>query len=56
MLRAVHRRFLPYKIVQLTGSDGKATAHVCENQVCSLPVNDLPAFNRLLGIVSEPRP
>ena len=49
MLRAVRRRFLPYKIVQFTGSAGKATAHVCENQVCSLPVNDLPAFERLLA-------
>jgi uncharacterized protein YyaL (SSP411 family) len=49
MLRAVRRRFLPYKIVLFTDSDGKATAHVCENQVCSLPVNDPAELERLLA-------
>jgi uncharacterized protein YyaL (SSP411 family) len=69
MLRAVRRRFLPYKIVLLIGSeenrerlagflpavgnmrtlDGKATAYVCENYTCSLPANNLTAFERLLG-------
>jgi uncharacterized protein len=69
MLRAVRRRFRPYKIVLLIGSeenrerlagflpavgnmmplDGKATAYVCENYSCSLPVNDPAELERLLG-------
>jgi uncharacterized protein YyaL (SSP411 family) len=69
MLRAVHRRFLPYKIVLLIDSEGnrerlagflpavgnmvpingKATAYVCENYTCSLPVNDPADLERLLA-------
>ena len=68
MLRAVRRRFLPYKIALLIDSegnrerlagflpavgnmtplDGKATAYVCENYTCSLPVNDPAELERLL--------
>jgi uncharacterized protein len=68
MLRAVRRRFLPYKIALLIDSEGnrerlagflpavgnmtmlegKATAYVCENYTCSLPVNDPAELEGLL--------
>jgi uncharacterized protein YyaL (SSP411 family) len=34
--------------------DGKATAYVCENYVCSKPVNSISELNALLGASSKP--
>ena len=33
---------------QLRGTKGKATAHVCHNKVCSLPVTDVKSLVELL--------
>lgn len=56
MLKAVHERFIPNKIILLAGQslassipflkrlspvNGKATAYVCENYACKLPTNDV---------------
>jgi uncharacterized protein YyaL (SSP411 family) len=40
--------FLP-AVGNMRTLDGKATAYVCENYTCSLPANNLTAFERLLG-------
>ena len=34
-------------------ADGKATAYVCENYVCRLPLTDLPEFGKVLDEVSK---
>ncbi len=53
MERAFHEKFLPGYVL-LKGKegmppiDGKATAYVCENFTCQLPVTDLEQFRRLL--------
>ncbi|MBK9167486.1 MAG: thioredoxin domain-containing protein [Bryobacterales bacterium] len=68
MLRRLHGRFLPHRIVLLldgeqtrttlagwlpalktmTVQDGRATAYVCENYTCKLPVTDAAKFADLL--------
>ena len=53
LVRAVHRRFLPYKAV-LLGTEprwpllGRATAYVCENFTCREPVTSVEQFSELL--------
>ncbi|MCG3120513.1 MAG: hypothetical protein ALAOOOJD_03254 [bacterium] len=69
MLRAVHERFIPNKILLLAdggkGQDylgnylpfvksmtmlnGKATAYICEDYACQLPVADLQMLLQLLA-------
>jgi uncharacterized protein YyaL (SSP411 family) len=63
MVRALYARFLPNRVVLLAGEeaarlapetarmravDGRATAYVCENYACQLPVNDVAAFEQLI--------
>jgi uncharacterized protein len=63
MLRVIHGKFLPNKIVALTDDrlvelmpytkgmkpiDGKATAYVCVNHACKLPTNDCSLLLKLL--------
>jgi uncharacterized protein YyaL (SSP411 family) len=59
MLRAVGRRFLPNAVVMGEDAppaasvgarplDGKATAYVCENFTCNLPVTELSQLAELL--------
>jgi len=63
MLRVIHGRFLPNKIIALTDDrlvelmpytkdmkpiDGKATAYVCVNHACKLPTNDCGLLLKLL--------
>ena len=68
MLTAVHRRFIPNKILMLADGghgqqslarhfsfiasiqarDGKATAYVCENNVCKLPTSDVGTMEKQL--------
>jgi uncharacterized protein YyaL (SSP411 family) len=56
---AVHRRFLPNRVVAMASDsspearamnaiDGHATAYLCENFACQLPVNDLTKFQEQL--------
>ncbi len=65
--RAVDAVSLPRRVVQVvapgaalpaghpahgkTAVDGRATAYVCEGPVCSLPVPDAAALDRLLAAV-----
>lgn len=59
MLAEVRRLFLPYKTVMIANSelpltasmiavDGKATAYVCENFACQLPVTEVEKLAELL--------
>jgi uncharacterized protein YyaL (SSP411 family) len=68
LVRELHRRFLPDKVVLLVDEDesrakltanlpaiesmhmvkGKATAYVCENYACQLPVSDVAQLAELL--------
>jgi len=59
MAAAVHRRFLPNRVVAMatdTGPegramepvDGRSTAYLCENFACQWPVNDLTKFESML--------
>ncbi|HSP69154.1 MAG TPA: hypothetical protein VLN48_15615, partial [Bryobacteraceae bacterium] len=56
MLHVIRQRFLPNAIVMraseapvaLTPADGLATAYVCENYACKLPVTDAGALGELL--------
>jgi uncharacterized protein len=63
ILRVIHKKFLPTKIVALTDDrliklmpyteamkpvDGKATAYVCVNYACKLPTNDPAQLKKLL--------
>ncbi len=56
MLEAVHRHFLPHAVVMraedslvaMPAVDGKATAYVCENYACRLPVTSAAALEDLL--------
>jgi len=59
MAAAVHKRFLPNRVVAMATDagpearamvpvDGRATAYLCENFACQLPVNDLTKFESML--------
>jgi hypothetical protein len=56
MLAAIHRRFLPGAVVlraeqstvPMPALDGAATAYVCENFACNLPVATAAALDELL--------
>jgi hypothetical protein len=50
LLRALRRRFVPYKTVSIVPAGGAApaTAVVCERQTCSLPVSSVDEFVKLL--------
>jgi uncharacterized protein YyaL (SSP411 family) len=56
MLHAIRGRFLPNAIVmraseapvKMTAKDGLATAYVCENYACNLPVTEANALEELL--------
>jgi uncharacterized protein YyaL (SSP411 family) len=56
LAHAVHRRFLPNRVVALasdaapymTPLDGRATAYLCENFACRLPVTELIKFESML--------
>ncbi len=50
LLRALWRKFVPYKTVSLVKADSlkPATAVVCQGQTCSLPVSDMAGFVKLL--------
>jgi uncharacterized protein YyaL (SSP411 family) len=61
---AVHRRFLPNRVMAMapdagpearamTPLDGRATAYLCENFACRLPVNTLEGFQSLLDELLE---
>jgi hypothetical protein len=56
---AVHRRFLPNRVMAMASDaapevqsmspvDGRATAYLCENFACRLPVNVLEKFELML--------
>jgi uncharacterized protein YyaL (SSP411 family) len=36
-------------------ADGKATAYVCENYACQLPVTDMQEFAKVLDEISKPK-
>lgn len=56
MLRAVRRHFLPHAVVMraedspvaMPDMNGEATAYVCENYACQLPVTSAAALEDLL--------
>jgi len=56
MLHVIRQRFLPNAIVmraseapvEMTAQDGLATAYVCENYACNLPVTEASALKELL--------
>jgi len=59
MAAAVHKRFLPNRVMAMAmdagleargmeAVDGRATAYLCENFACQLPVNDLIKFESML--------
>jgi uncharacterized protein YyaL (SSP411 family) len=56
MLHTIRRRFLPNAVVmraseapvELAAKDGLATAYVCENYACQLPVTGAEALAELL--------
>ncbi len=48
LLRALRRRFVPYKTVSLVAADAPATATVCQRQTCGLPVSGVDEFVKLL--------
>jgi len=59
MAAAAHKRFLPNRVVAMATDagpearamvpvDGRATAYLCENFACQLPVNDLTKFESML--------
>ena len=56
MLHEIRRRFLPNAIVMraseaplaMAATNGLATAYVCENYACNLPVTDAGALGELL--------
>ncbi len=53
---AIHRRFLPNRVIALasdaapymTALDGRATAYLCENFACRLPVTELTRLESML--------
>jgi uncharacterized protein len=57
MLRTIRRHFLPSAVVMmgsetalpLPAIDGRATAYVCENYACKLPVTDAASLDRQLA-------
>ena len=59
MLRAVHKHFLPWAVVMMASDaaipmpavDGHATAYVCENYSCKLPVTDAAALESQIAAV-----
>ena len=59
MAAAVERRFIPNRVIVMAGDapaeahqmsavEGRATAYLCENFACQLPVNDLTRFEAML--------
>ncbi|MCG3148120.1 MAG: hypothetical protein PCFJNLEI_01562 [Verrucomicrobiae bacterium] len=48
MVRVIRRRYLPRKVVLREPSAGKATATVCVDQVCQLPVATAAELEKLL--------
>jgi uncharacterized protein YyaL (SSP411 family) len=57
MLRVIRRRFLPSAVVMMAADaaiampaiGGRATAYVCENYACKLPVTDMAALDAQLA-------
>jgi uncharacterized protein YyaL (SSP411 family) len=56
MLTAVHRRFLPNRVIAMAADaapnmaalEGRSTAYLCENFACQLPVNELTKLEAML--------
>jgi uncharacterized protein len=63
MLRIIRKHFLPGAVVMMAGEaavpmpaiEGRATAYVCENYACKLPVTDAAALESQLAEANRGR-
>jgi uncharacterized protein len=54
LLRVVHEHYLPNRVLRFVSAEGPATAQVCVNQTCQLPVSEPAQLKKLLEQV-EPQ-